>query len=188
MVELSEVFQTSLGVLLKIEGKLSDQPDDPGGLTNHGVTQETYDLYRMRLGLAARSVEFIATDEVERVYFYDFWLPCNCDEIAKDFPVLAYELFEFAVNAGPRNASRALQAGYNTIRLKNGSSLEADGIIGPVSLFQIKAFCSKYEDALIAALNVEQYKHYQKVGNPTMVRGWMKRVVVPDAIKKAFAA
>jgi len=49
-------FATCLGKVLKHEGGYVNHPKDPGGATNKGVIQRTYDTWRKSMGLAPRSV------------------------------------------------------------------------------------------------------------------------------------
>lgn len=91
-------FETALQQILKWEGGFVDHPADPGGATNQGVTQATYDAHRARAGLPTRSVEFISTSEVESIYREAYWLRAGCPDIAP--PALALCVFDAAVNSG----------------------------------------------------------------------------------------
>jgi len=42
----SSAFETALPFVLRWEGGFVDHPADPGGRTNRGVTQRTYDAWR----------------------------------------------------------------------------------------------------------------------------------------------
>ncbi len=62
---MSPAFEESLPFIMRWEGGYVDHPDDPGGRTNKGVTQKTYDAWRARQGMAARHVRSIEDEEEE---------------------------------------------------------------------------------------------------------------------------
>ena len=189
----SKHLERALSLLGKVEGGLSNHPDDPGGLTNLGVTQRLYDSFRRIQGLPLRSVREIGPDEVEAIYRYFFWDTCKGDSLAAFCFPLAYEVFEFSVNAGVGVACRALQRAYDIVREAERPALVVDGILGPMSLEALGGFCDQgYAFALLAAINGEQYLHYRKliVGNKnerfrSFIRGWMRRVSVPAEAQAA---
>jgi len=100
-------LQTALRFVLRWEGGFVDHPDDPGGRTNHGVTQKVYDGWRARQGLPAQDVKLIADAEVHAIYASDYWLPPRCDVL--DTPLDTVQ-FDTAVNMGVGRAIRFLQA------------------------------------------------------------------------------
>ncbi len=101
-------FQTALAHILRWEGGYSDHPDDPGGATNYGVTQATYDAWRKERGLPTRSVREIAREEVEAIYRTRYWEPLPARYAERD-PALALALFDLAVNSGLGTATQALR-------------------------------------------------------------------------------
>jgi hypothetical protein len=72
-------FKTKLE---KYEGGLSNRPlkDDPGGLTNKGVTDATYNRWRKSKGLGYKSVRYITDEEVNLITKNLYW-----DKIQGDF-------------------------------------------------------------------------------------------------------
>jgi len=63
-------FDRALAFVLHHEGGFVDHPDDPGGATNMGITQATYDAWR---GNSTRSVQTIERGEVEAIYRDNYW-------------------------------------------------------------------------------------------------------------------
>ncbi|RTH00928.1 hypothetical protein CSW50_10075 [Thermus scotoductus] len=102
-------FERALAFVLRWEGGYSDHPDDPGGATNYGITQATYDAWRKRQGLPTRPVREISMDEVRAIYRTRYWDPLPARYAEKD-PPLALALFDYAVNSGLGAARRALAA------------------------------------------------------------------------------
>lgn len=93
-------FEKSLEFLYTTEGGYSNHKDDRGGATNLGVTQSTYNDYRTKKNLPQKNVKDITHEESKQIYYENYWLPMNCNEIAKTNPDKALVLFDGAVNHG----------------------------------------------------------------------------------------
>jgi lysozyme family protein len=116
---VTPAFRDALALTLEHEGGFSNHPLDRGGRTYRGVTQKTYDHFRRTIGQVMRPVEQSDEWEIDRIYFDDYWVPCNCDAL----PVrLGQVVFDMAVNSGGWNAKLALQ---EALRVRG------DGVIGP---------------------------------------------------------
>lgn len=118
---MTGAFRSALDFVLRWEGGYSDHPLDPGGATNYGVTQATFDAYRRKAGLPTRSVRDINRAEVEDIYFEGYWLRSGCEQITP--PALALCVFDAAVNSGVGAALRWLGETrdwreFNAIRLE----------------------------------------------------------------------
>jgi lysozyme family protein len=74
-------FNKCLPIILNFEGGFSDIPSDHGGATNKGIIQKVYNLYRISKGLEIQSVEFISNDEVQEIYYNNYWLICKADQM-----------------------------------------------------------------------------------------------------------
>jgi lysozyme family protein len=100
-------FTACLAHVLKFEGGRSNDPQDPGGRTNKGITQATYDSYRDRKSLPRTDVFEIGADEVADCYRHDYWDKVRGDALrsGEDLAV-----FDYAVNSGPSRALHALTA------------------------------------------------------------------------------
>lgn len=87
------------------EGGVSNDKDDPGGLTFRGVTQITYDSWRDRHHLAAQSVTQMSPLEARALYRELYWLKSYCDQCPKK---IATVVFDCAVNCGVGTARNHL--------------------------------------------------------------------------------
>jgi lysozyme family protein len=94
-------FENCLPIILHFEGGKSNDPVDPGGRTNKGITQRTYDSYRTRKGEMHADVYAIADAEVADCYKRDYWDAINGDALQ---PGEDLAVFDFAVNSGPAHA------------------------------------------------------------------------------------
>ncbi|GGE79009.1 glycoside hydrolase family 108 protein [Stappia taiwanensis] len=99
-------FSACLTWVLAHEGGYSDHPNDPGGATNKGVTQQVYTAWRRRQKLPTRSVRQIEDDEVRSIYRRQYWDAVQGDSLPAG---LDYAVFDYAVNSGPGRGIRHLQ-------------------------------------------------------------------------------
>lgn len=90
-------FREALKFTLKWEGGFVDDPVDPGGATNFGITQGTYNAYRDGKKLPRQSVKLITRLEVEDCYQKRYWEPSHAYELP--LPV-AIAVFDTAVQWG----------------------------------------------------------------------------------------
>lgn len=139
--------------LIGHEGGYVNDPNDPGGETNWGVSKRSYpDL----------DIKSLTREDAREIYKRDFWDKVNADRLP--FSVV-YQLFDFAVNSGPETAVRTLQSIVGAA---------PDGHWGPIS----QSLCdAKSEADLLLNLNSKRlffmtslnaWKFYNK--------GWAKRI------------
>lgn len=114
-------FAQALTFTLKEEGGYSDDAKDHGGATNHGVTQDVYDVYRRSRALPQRAVFDIGDGELADLYQHLFWQPAHCDELKTPLGICH---FDWAVNHGVTGALRTLQGALG---------VRADGVFGPAT-------------------------------------------------------
>jgi lysozyme family protein len=89
-------FDQALDFTLRWEGGYVNDPDDPGGATNKGITQATYTAWRSAKGMPSRPVRDITDDEVQVIYRERYWTP-----VAGSLPApLDVVAFDTAVNCG----------------------------------------------------------------------------------------
>ena len=70
----SEIFKKALTFVLIREGGYVNDPDDPGGATNRGITQRTYNAYLAKLKKPTADVKNITEYEVKEIYYNNYWL------------------------------------------------------------------------------------------------------------------
>ena len=117
---MKENYNFCLQQVLKYEGGFSNHPNDPGGATMRGVTQDVYDGWRKAHNQPVQSVKNISNDELQGIYRQLHWDKIRGDDLPSG---LDLAVFDFAVNSGVNRASKYLQAIVGTPQ---------DGIIGPV--------------------------------------------------------
>lgn len=158
-------FRRALEKTLRWEGGLVNDKDDPGGLTNKGITLETYGQY---YDDGAEGLEHIGTKQVEHIYINGYWNRMRGD----DFPCqkLAELVFDTCVNCGTRTAVRMLQ------RLLYVTD---DGIVGMKTLEAVEKCCDN--ELLFDRYKAERLRYYGRLveKNPRLskfLRGWTNRV------------
>lgn len=150
------------------EGGLVDNPLDNGGLTNRGITQNTYAAWRKKNKLPPASVRNITKEEAEEIIFHEYMRPVRFDDLPSG---LDYMVADFSVNSGPAKAAKVLQ------QVLGFSGREVDGVIGVKTLAQVeaqmgKALIDAYADARMRFLRSLKSKN----GWPTFGKGWRARV------------
>ncbi|KMO34896.1 hypothetical protein VQ03_22830 [Methylobacterium tarhaniae] len=154
-------FERALSLVLKHEGGWSDDPADPGGATNLGVTIGTLSLWLGRPATKAE-VRALAPSSVAPLYRRRFWDAIQGDALPAG---LDYALFDFAVNSGPRRA---------VIGLQRALAVADDGRLGPVTLAALQG---RDVSALIGALSDGRLAFLRALSTwPRFGRGWGRRV------------
>ena len=104
---MDELFLKALKFVLKWEGGYVNNPNDKGGATNKGITQYTYNNWLKSHCLQPRDVKFITDDEVQQIYYKNYWLKAGCDKMSPKFAILA---FDTAVNMGVSRVQQFMKA------------------------------------------------------------------------------
>jgi lysozyme family protein len=154
-------FQDALRLVLMSEGGFSNNPKDPGGATNKGVTLATFRAFVKANG-TVDDLKAITPAQIETVYRKQYWNAVMGDDLPAG---IDYAVFDFAVNSGPSRAARYLQQVVGA---------EADGHIGGHTLEAVRAMkqvdiINKLCDARLAFLRgLDTW--------PTFGGGWTSRV------------
>jgi len=162
-------FEKALEEVFFVEGGYSNDPDDKGGETNLGITK---DLAR-DWGYEG-AMEDLGTDTAKEIYFDVFW--DNYD--LSDFElIIGKEVFEQAVNMGPKQAIKHLQKSY---KLLTGNGIVVDGIMGSNTKRAINSY--SYPNKIVAILNGFQFNYYKDIveDNPSQRKflwGWVNKRV-----------
>lgn len=165
---MRENFNQQTTWLLVHEGGYVNHPKDPGGATNRGVIQRTYDGYRRRKGLPKQSVKLITMDEVMDIYRTQYWDAVMGDQLPAG---LDYAVYDFAVNSGPKRAIRFLQEllGKNVIQ---------DGVMGNQTLGVLADFGPEDMRELIEAYCEKRWNWMKTLSTfATFGKGWTRRVM-----------
>lgn len=155
-------FDPAFDRLIDIEGFSSHHPSDRGGETVYGISKRWH---------PEAWVDGPPTLKTARgFYFTEFWQPLLCDKIKS--PAIAFELFEAAVNSGPRDSILWAQKSFNFFhmfakrlnRVGWPEALVQDGKMGPRTLNALNfMFDNFYSGAQVARQNVLQALHFDEL-------------------------
>ena len=98
-------FADCLSIILESEGGFVDDPQDPGGATNLGVTLATLAGFRRR-PVTVADVRALTVADVAPIYQADYWNVAHCGDCPAGLDLM---IFDEAVNQGPGRAIRSLQ-------------------------------------------------------------------------------
>ncbi|ENQ89364.1 MAG TPA: hypothetical protein DEF83_16205 [Brucella melitensis] len=110
-------FQTVMPYIFSEEGGYADNPADPGGATNMGITINTLSAWEGRQ-VSPQDVKELTQATATQIYQVEFWNKIDGNDLPSG---VDYALFDFAVNSGPGRAAKTLQKIL---------AMPEDGIIG----------------------------------------------------------
>ena len=168
-------FKNSLKYVLVYEGGKVDDPRDPGGRTNQGVTQRVYSAYRSRQGQAPRDVHLMTAVERDMIYRRQYWDAIEGDKLPAGVDLV---IFDAAVNSGPKQAAKWLQRALR---------VEADGHIGFGTLSA--AANHPNHDGLVQLIADQRMSFLQRLRHWRHYKnGWSNRVKHVTAAGMIFAS
>jgi lysozyme family protein len=134
-------FDEIIGTVLHHEGGYVNDPKDPGGETNYGVSKRAYPDV---------DIKNLTEDDAKDIYRRDYWQKYKCEELPKE---LRHIYFDMCINMGAGRAVKIMQETANA----KGANLKIDGGMGPmtigamngVELLRVRAYRVKYYATLI---------------------------------------
>lgn len=163
-----ELFERALSHVLDMEGGYTDDPYDPGGPTNFGITLAVYardkglELTTDNVAALKAELKQIPQATVRRIYLERYWLPAACPQLP---PAIALFHFDTAVNQGVTGAAQMLQQAVGA---------EMDGEIGPVTLAAAAAYPVAATLAVYAQIRRQRYRDLAQFWR--FGEGWLRRV------------
>lgn len=164
-------FEACLKEILIHEGGYVNNPRDPGGRTNLGVTQRTWEAWTGKPATEA-IMRGLTQAKVAPLYRERYWNELRCDDLP---PALALCVFDFGVNAGPPRSAKYLQSLVGASR---------DGKSGPATIAAVRGYEARHgaAEAVRQFQNLRRTYYHQLSTFPTFGRGWLRRV---DAVETA---
>ena len=150
--------------ILVHEGGFVNNPADPGGATNKGITIATFRRY-IKPGGTIADLKALTTAQATVVYKRQYWDAVLGDMLPHG---VDYTVADFAVNSGPSRAAKVLQ---KVVGVKQ------DGRIGPATLKAVNAMPAK---EVIEQVNAKRLAFMKSIKGgklwKTFGRGWQRRV------------
>ena len=167
-------FERAHAFVARMEGGFVDDPADPGGTTNYGVSLRLLKAQGLEVGdidadgdIAADANRSPHSAPAAGVRLHTFWSVVPADAVAAP-PALA--VYDTAVNMGVGQAKRLTQKAL---------FIEADGRWGPLTWAAIKS-CSDPKAAALAMVERRRERYAALVRNNTALekfsRGWENRM------------
>ena len=154
-------FDTCLPVILASEGGFVDDPADPGGATNLGITRTTLCGWLGHTASIA-DVEALTPAAAAPIYRARYWNPAHAGDCPAGVDLM---VFDEAVNQG---VGRALAG------LKSALGVSPDGAFGAAT----QAALTAVDPArLVRAIAANREAHYRALPTfPRFGRGWLARL------------
>lgn len=154
-------FSRALEIILQEEGGFVNDPHDPGGATNLGVTLNTYQDW-VGHPVSISEMQALTAADVGPIYKARYWDAVKGDELPSGVDLIT---FDGAVNCGPGRASKWLQ---------EAAGATPDGAIGPATLSAVDA---AKPAALIDSISVQRGAYYHSLSTfDRFGKGWMSRL------------
>ena len=163
-----------LGAVFALEGGYADNPADPGGKTNHGITEQVARQHGYQGDMRELPKGF-----AERIYAQDYIERPNFHRVIALSPAVGEELVDAGVNAGPGRAARWFQQSLNYLS-RGGADyplVAADGQVGAKTLAAYQALERKRGrikacELVLKLLDAQQGAHYMSLNKPVFIVGW----------------
>lgn len=150
---MSVKFLRAINRVLGHEGGYVNDPKDPGGETNWGISKRSYPKV---------DIKNLTRNQAITIYYKDFWLPVHAEELSDG---AGYQLLDSAVNSGISQSLRFAQRALG---------VADDGYYGPHTL---EAFRKTSETDFIMLFNAERLDFMRKLKRWSRFgSGWAGRI------------
>lgn len=159
-------FARALTLVLQSEGGYVNDPDDPGGETNHGVTARVWAAWCGETGTIPKPMLELTVTDVAELYEARYWRAARCHEMPWPLSLIH---FDAAVNCNVSQAAKLLQRALG---------VNVDGILGPMTM--TRTIAAGPRDCLRYLL--ERVFFYRRIARQTpasvkfLAGGWLKRL------------
>jgi lysozyme family protein len=176
-------FDKIIPLVLVHEGGWVNNPNDPGGATNRGISLRflagTHDTEIGDIDkdgdIDANDIKNLSEEDAIKIYKKYFWDEYDLDRYEENIN-LQYAMFDMIVNAGPGTGLRLLQ---KVINRYNNNNIAVDGRIGPGTLAAYNAIQDKSymdDEYLLERLQFYHDLAEKKPKLKEFLRGWANRV------------
>jgi len=156
-------FDKAIPIILRHEGGYVNDPDDPGGETNMGITKRDFP----QLDIANLTAE-----QAKGIYKEKYWDAVKGNQISNQ--KVANQIFDFGVNAGTKRSIRKAQE----VLKETFNVMVVDGIIGNQTIGTLNSFDS---DLFIVKFKLKRIEYYTEIAKKTSLRkflyAWTKRTL-----------
>ena len=174
-------FMTAHQFAAKWEGGLVDHPDDPGGITNYGMSLRWLRSEGLDVGdidgdgdINADDIRALTPARAALLFREKFWDACRLGDLPQLTATCHYDC---AVNTGPFQATLLTQRACNSLVGPYGVKLAVDGIFGK----NTRAFLMKYTTPKLAETMIALRENFYRdlvARKPKLAvfeKGWLNR-------------
>jgi len=157
---MDSVDQIAQGIMRREGGYVND-PDDPGGATNHGVTIHT--MRRLGLDLTgdgqvdAQDVRALTKSQAVQIFIDHYFIKPGIGELPK---VLHASVFDMYVNAG-NQAIKILQR----LLAQFDHPVSVDGGLGPQTINAVAKVAEMAPNFIADAYGIERRNYYYRLAD-----------------------
>lgn len=167
--------------VVSVEGGYVNHKNDPGGATNHGMTEKVARANGYQGDMRALPKEFAVA-----VYYQDYIVKPGFAPFLDISPAVAEELIDAGVNTGPARPSRWLQTSLNALSQQGRAypQIAVDGRVGPGTVaayhgLQKSRGKVKACELIVKSLDAQQGAYYVSIAtsNPKLqsfTAGWLE--------------
>lgn len=164
-----------IAAVLNVEGGYVNDPKDPGGETNHGITKAVARDHGYTGDMKA-----LTKSMAEDIYYQDYIVKPGFTKMVEIQPAVAHKLVDAGVNTGTVRPSRWFQQSLNDLS-RNGADYPQISVDGKVGSATISAYQSleqkrgkiKACELTIKMLDGYQSTYYTSLNMPTFTVGWI---------------
>ena len=156
MNNYSPAFNYAFNTVIGIEGKLTDDKNDSGGLTKYGISQKAYPHV---------DIANLTLEQAQYIYHTDYWQHYSCDLLPNEFAIV---FFDGLVNEGQPTAAKMLQQFL---------AVKVDFEVGIITAKTANNYANHWgQDSLICNFLAIRLKQYISFNRPEYLNGWEQRL------------
>lgn len=177
---IAAVVAAIVASIFAVEGGYVNNPKDPGGKTNHGVTEAV-----ARKHGYTGDMRDLTKSQATDIYTEDYIVKPGYMPIVELSPAVAEEVIDSGVNAGTGRSSRWFQTSLNMLN-RDGQdcpNVAVDGAVGPRTIQTYECLVRvrgkvKTCQLMLKLLDAQQASHYMNLSQSdpkfkTFMVGWI---------------
>lgn len=181
---MATTFERAFNFTRRWEGGFVNDPADPGGATNYGISLrflratgliEQFD-FDGDGDLDVTDIRNLSEGAARSLYLEHFWSTAFA-EIPSE--IAGIKLFDFGVNMGPRQRNRLAQRALNE-QIRPEDRLLVDGILGPQTRRRLEHMTGTQAGIFVADLEDQAARFYfqlaeRRRASRKFLFGWLRR-------------
>ncbi|UNI71510.1 N-acetylmuramidase [Burkholderia phage vB_BpP_HN01] len=172
---ISAVVAAMVASIFAVEGGYVNNPKDPGGETNHGVTVSV-----ARSAGYIGSMKDLTKEDASNIYVQKYIVDPGFIRFETVSVPIMHKLVDSGVNVGPARPSRWFQESLNSLSRggKDFPQIQVDGKVGPGTVGAYQALQKKRGKfkactLTLKLLNAKQTGHYDGLKMSDFTVGWI---------------